>query len=173
MGPFEVMSRIAEKAPKSVLDIGCGDGRIAFQFADAGCAVTALDPVGKPQIGSGAAVSFVRTKIEDYVCSEPYDLVIANAVSHLVQYSPHEFIAKLKSLAKSDGCIYVSFLGPDDDWATRENSNAVCFQEAMAVFRALRLKTLFRSIFWHDGLTVDGKKKHWNYYRFLVSSDPE
>jgi 2-polyprenyl-3-methyl-5-hydroxy-6-metoxy-1,4-benzoquinol methylase len=62
---------------KSVLEIGCGDGRLTWRYADQAAQVTAIDPDGKDIEAARANlperlarnVSFLESSIEDFVKS--------------------------------------------------------------------------------------------------------
>ena len=72
---------------KHVLEIGCGDGRLTWQYADAAARVTAIDPF-EEAIGRATAnqpdtlrdkVEFHHTVFEDFAAaceSEMFDVVI-------------------------------------------------------------------------------------------------
>lgn len=62
---------------RSVLEIGCGDGRLTWRYAEKASAVTAIDPDGKAiaaahaSIPEGLAnrVKFIESSIEDFAAS--------------------------------------------------------------------------------------------------------
>ena len=63
----------------SVLEIGCGDGRLTWRYADQAAQVTAIDPDGKDIEAARAnlperlegRVSFLESTIEDFAESFP------------------------------------------------------------------------------------------------------
>jgi 2-polyprenyl-3-methyl-5-hydroxy-6-metoxy-1,4-benzoquinol methylase len=71
-------------AGKRVLEVGCGDGRLTWEYADRAAFVTGIDPdpeeiataiEGTPS-GLIGNVEFVVSGIEGFNASLPYDLVI-------------------------------------------------------------------------------------------------
>ncbi len=62
---------------RSVLEIGCGEGRLTWRYAEKASAVTAIDPDGKAiaaahtSIPEGLAgrVNFIESSIEDFASS--------------------------------------------------------------------------------------------------------
>jgi ubiquinone/menaquinone biosynthesis C-methylase UbiE len=71
----------------TILEIGCGDGRFTWRYADQAASVTAIDPNGE-MIATARAhlprelkgqVSFLETTIEDFIPSykgQGFDLAI-------------------------------------------------------------------------------------------------
>jgi SAM-dependent methyltransferase len=72
-----VLSQLAQ-TPSRVLDVGCGDGRLALALAAGGHDVTAIDPVA-PE-----GPIFQRVTLEEFVPSDPFDAVVASRSLHHV-----------------------------------------------------------------------------------------
>jgi SAM-dependent methyltransferase len=72
-----VLAQLAQ-APSRVLDVGCGDGQVALALAASGHDVTAIDPVA-PE-----GLIFERVTLEEFVPSDPFDVVIASRSLHHV-----------------------------------------------------------------------------------------
>ena len=72
---------------KNVFEIGCGDGRITFGYADYANQVTAIDPIAEDILTAQENLSenlndkvrFIETSIEDFNLpenTEPFDISI-------------------------------------------------------------------------------------------------
>lgn len=67
-----------------VLEVGCGDGRLTWQYAPEAATVHGIDPdpekiaVARAEMPPELAgrASFSTEPIETYVCPEPFDLLI-------------------------------------------------------------------------------------------------
>ncbi len=66
------------RTPSRLLDVGCGDGRVALALAAGGHDVTAIDPVA-PE-----GPLFERVTLEDFVSSDLFDAVVASRSLHHV-----------------------------------------------------------------------------------------
>jgi ubiquinone/menaquinone biosynthesis C-methylase UbiE len=85
---FDLLSRLAGRAPRRVLDVGCGTGFLAFRFAELGHTVTGIDL--SPQMIDRARrkAEQAHQQIDFRVCDaaaldvadETYDLVVARHV---------------------------------------------------------------------------------------------
>jgi SAM-dependent methyltransferase len=72
-----VLSQLA-RTPSRVLDVGCGNGKVALALAAGGHEVTAIDPVA-PE-----GPIFQRVTLEGFVPPDPFDAVIASLSLHHV-----------------------------------------------------------------------------------------
>ena len=72
---------------KNVFEIGCGDGRITFGYADQTSQVTAIDPIAEDILTAQGNISknlndkvrFIESSIEDFNLPdnfEPYDITL-------------------------------------------------------------------------------------------------
>jgi SAM-dependent methyltransferase len=66
-------------APAQVLEVGCGDGRLARAVDDLGYRVTAIDP------GAPEGAIFQRVALEDLADPVEFDAVIASRVLHHIR----------------------------------------------------------------------------------------
>lgn len=72
-----VVSQLAP-TPSRILEVGCGDGRLALALAASGHDVTAIDPVA-PE-----GPIFERVTLEEFTPSDPFDAVVASRSLHHV-----------------------------------------------------------------------------------------
>ena len=66
------------RTPSRVLDVGCGEGKVALALAARGHDVTAIDPVA-PE-----GPIFERVTLEEFAPSSPFDVVVASRSLHHV-----------------------------------------------------------------------------------------
>jgi SAM-dependent methyltransferase len=105
-----VRTLMANEAPASVIDLGCGDGRVSLQFLDSATTVTLLDT--SPSMLSLASnsvpyryrgqVRFVVSSIADLAESQKYDLVLAVGVLAHVTDLPGT-LSKIAGLLSDNG----------------------------------------------------------------------
>ena len=79
----DIMARTGLELPFQVLDLPCGVGRHALEFARKGCQVTGvdrtsqyLDEARQHAKGAGLDIEFVQADMRDFSRSESYDLAI-------------------------------------------------------------------------------------------------
>ena len=169
MSPILALRSIARLEPGLMLDIGARDGAMARYFAEIGYTVEAIEPNPLEEADLPEAISFQQTTLEEFRADKRYDLVVASLISHLVRYDIPTFLARLKSLAKEDGLVYVTLLGDQDAWAPNPFAKAMTFEEACALMAGLGLTPLYRSIEWLEGRVYSGEPKSWHLYQFIVS----
>lgn len=172
MCPYSAIATLARKMPKTVLEVGARTGRVAEDFARAGCVVTAIDPDPRivPGRGFPERIAVVKTTLEAFDPTAPFDLVVSSAVSHLVEYSTKEYLLRLKTLIVPDGLIYVSLLGDEDEWSHKPRAKTLSFDQALQIIDGIGLTVLYKSITWNHGTTYDGTPKYWHYYRFVLTA---
>lgn len=170
MSPISILKSTSWLKPGRMLDVGARDCTMAGLFADIGYEVDAIDPSPLPEGRVPEGVKFRQTTLEEFAGSEPYDLVVASMVSHLVSYDIPDFLARLRSLMAEDGLIYVTLLGEDDAWAGNPNAKVLTSKEACDVVAQAGLKPTFRSIEWFEGSVYSGDRKYWHLYRFLLGA---
>lgn len=101
---------------RSVLELGCGDGRNLIELAKAGLQATGIDLYGKKAVESrakrlGLSVKFLQKDITQYSPRAQYDGVLCTEVLHLL--SRKEVLAvlkKIKAITKKDGLVCVDVL---------------------------------------------------------------
>src|SRR3712207_4130920 len=92
--PFaELLARVDAAAPRTVVDLGCGEGSLTASLAQRwpGARVTGID--SSPEMLAAAAasaaagsdrVAFERGDVRDWAPAEPVDVAVSNAVLHWV-----------------------------------------------------------------------------------------
>lgn len=104
---------------RTALDVGCGDGVLTFDLADAGLDVVGIDPHA-PSIGRARSSARV-TDHTHFVCGDvfgpqldpsSFDVVTANAMLHHVDTA--DGLRRLRELVKPGGVVaVVCFAMPD------------------------------------------------------------
>lgn len=168
MSPIFALHAIARLKPGVALDIGARDCRIANRLAELGYSVDAIDPKPQPDTPVSDAVSFHQTTLEDFEADQLYDLVVASMVSQLVDLDLTAYLARLRSLVRADGLIYVTLIGDKDDWAANPSAKAVSFDEACALISEAGLTPLYRADERFEGRVYSGEAKSWHLYRFVL-----
>jgi trans-aconitate 2-methyltransferase len=91
--PFaELLARVDAEAPRTVVDLGCGEGSLTAWLAHRwpGARVTGVD--SSPEMLAGAAssdrVTFELGDVRDWAPAHPVDVVVSNAVLHWVPGHP-------------------------------------------------------------------------------------
>lgn len=172
MSPFLIINALKRENPKTVLDVGTRTGWVAEDFANDGAVVTAIDPELMPETADIKAVEFLEATLETFEPPYPYDLVIANLISHLVPFSTLDYLLKLKSLIAPEGLIYVTLLGDKDDWSDKPKARVTDFDAALRLIDEAGLEPVYRSVSWHDGKTYDEAAKFWHLYTFVLHVKP-
>jgi len=168
MSPLMISCAQSRLKPGRLLDVGARDCLLSRPFAELGYQVDAIDPFYTPDPDGLAGITYHRTSLEAFEPVAHYDLVLASFVSHLVSYDPPGFLQRLKALTKSDGLIYATLLGDEDEWASLPTSKAVSFDQADAIVRNAALRPLYRCAEWYDGPTYAGEPKFWHVLRFML-----
>jgi SAM-dependent methyltransferase len=124
---FGFIQRYVEK-PGTLLDIGCGTGRLLYLARDAGWQVKGLEL-------SGEMAEFVRSRLHidvdvaDFLDSEPsdnelggYDVVV---LRHVIEHLPDSLLAmkKISLLLKPDGYLLLEM--PNIEGMTKKFSRAI------------------------------------------------
>jgi len=96
----DLVLRALPPAPARVLEVGCGEGRLAQSMSAAGYRVVAIDP------NAPDGSLFKRVTIEDFVASEPFDAAVATlSLHHIVDVDAA--LAKIAGLVVSGGTFVV------------------------------------------------------------------
>lgn len=89
------------QAPASVLEVGCGAGKLAAHLSTCGYDITAIDP----QAPDGAI--FRKTSLEDFSAPRPFDAVVANrSLHHLTDLGPS--VTKLRNHLRDGGFLILN-----------------------------------------------------------------
>ncbi|SCY72119.1 tellurite methyltransferase [Lachnospiraceae bacterium XBB2008] len=119
---------------KSVLDIGCGEGKDAVYMAEQGYSVTAFDltengirKTVKLAVSRGVEVDAYVDDINDFATDKQFDIVYSTGtVQYLFDENKKDFFRKLEDITKPDGIVYInvfvekSFLELPPDWDIEE-----------------------------------------------------
>lgn len=124
MPPHDALELVADQVPPggSVLDLGCGVGRLANPLADRGCAVTGVDEHPGMLTHLSPAVHAVEADAASVDLGRTFDVVIL--ASHLVNHARlgQAFLATCRRHVDAVGCVLVERFHPDmlDDPEHRE-----------------------------------------------------
>lgn len=106
-----------DKAVKTVLELGCGDGRNLIELAKQGYIVTGIDLAGKQQVEycaqkQNVPVQFITGDITQIPFEEQqYGAVICSEVFHLLSRTEVQTVLeRMKIATKQGGYIYISIL---------------------------------------------------------------
>lgn len=168
MSPIFALHAIARLKPGAALDIGARDCRIANRLVELGYSVDAIEPNPQPGTELAEGITFHRTKLEDFEADQLYDLVVASMVSQLVDLDLGSYLARLRSLVRADGLIYVTLIGDEDEWAGIPSAKAVSYDDACALIAEEGLTPLYRSNERFEGRVYSGETKSWHLYRFVL-----
>ncbi len=117
---FRALKIMDPQKGKSVLDIGCGRGEIAYYCAQKGCKVKAVDysqeaikiaykTVQKLPSEQRKLVSIEHIDITKYESDEKYDLIfLVDVVEHLTQKQVLNLFKTLKRVLAENGKIFMS-----------------------------------------------------------------
>lgn len=105
--PDALVNRIAGSRPGRVLDVGCGTGIVARQFAAAGCSVLGVEPDAR--MAAFASCTGVEVEVSTLEAWEPqgrmFDAVVAGMTWHWVD--PVAGSAKVASVLRPGGRVAV------------------------------------------------------------------
>jgi len=93
-------------APARVLEVGCGEGRLARSMSAAGYRVVAIDP------DAPEGPSFRRVTIEEFAESGPFDVAVATLSLHHIG-DLDAAVAKIASLVASGGTFVAVEMASD------------------------------------------------------------
>lgn len=96
----DLVLRALPSAPARVLEVGCGEGRLARSMSGAGYRVVAIDP----HAPDGSL--FERVTIEEFVASEPFDAAVATVSLHHIA-DLGAAVAKIAGLVVPGGAFVV------------------------------------------------------------------
>jgi SAM-dependent methyltransferase len=102
------------RPPASVLDLGCGAGRLANLLAARGFAVTAVDGSSAMLAGVAPPVRAVRARIEETRLGERFDLVVlaSQLVNEPDDARRRALLATARAHVADDGAVFVEHLDP-------------------------------------------------------------
>ncbi|WP_216901597.1 bifunctional 2-polyprenyl-6-hydroxyphenol methylase/3-demethylubiquinol 3-O-methyltransferase UbiG [Synechococcus sp. CCY 9618] len=113
-----ILEAIAHCAPRSLLDLGCGEGWLAHHCAHQGMVVVGIDAVagltGIAAAGAPAGASFRTLTYQEIAAgslTERFDVAVAN-FSLLGEHSVERLLSALPRLLTTGGCLLVQTLHP-------------------------------------------------------------
>jgi len=106
-----------KKTVKTILDVGCGDGRTSIELAKLGFQVTGIDLFGKEVVehrakAAGVKINFIQTDILAYQFGNAkYDAIISSEVFHLIpKRDISRLIDEIIATTNFGGFVYISIL---------------------------------------------------------------
>ena len=104
--------------PKSVLDLGCGEGKFTLRFAKKGINVLGVDK-DKKDIQE-ANFNFLQKDIKDFKFEQEYDLIFSSMVLHFLKKDHAlEIIKKIKTNTLDKGFNFLICMSDKEDSAKR------------------------------------------------------
>lgn len=114
MPPHDALDLVADQVPPggSVLDLGCGVGRLANALAARGLTVTGVDADAGMVTHLSPTVEAVRADIVDLDLRRTFDVVVL--ASHLVNHptTAHAYLATCRRHVDADGVVLVERFHP-------------------------------------------------------------
>jgi 2-polyprenyl-3-methyl-5-hydroxy-6-metoxy-1,4-benzoquinol methylase len=113
-----IIDAVMQVQPKTILDIGCGEGWLAKELADRGASVTGIDviPALIESAKAKTAGEFIVASYEDIAndkvqFSHRFDVIVINFA--LIGKESTELLVKaLPSLLNKNGCLFIQTLHP-------------------------------------------------------------
>jgi len=122
-------------APREILDVGCGTGRVSLALAGPGCRLTAIDvePELVRVVQSRAAQRGVPVEAQvadarHFQLERRFDLVLAPMQLTQLLASAEERVAMLSRMRehlKEEGLVGLALLDPDEEWEAEEADGPV------------------------------------------------
>jgi len=108
---LEFFDFIQKKNVKTILELGCGDGRNLFELAKRGFDVTGIDLSGKEFVKEKLKINFIEEDITKLKLNKKFDVIICSEVFHLIdkKYLIPIF-EKIKDYLNPGGFVYIDIL---------------------------------------------------------------
>jgi len=166
-GPFYLA--LAQKVNGSVLELGCGTGRVTIPIAQKGIDVTGVDTVSEMlaqanEKAGGIPIQWIEADIRDFHLGKRYELIYTtgSVFQHLVDRTEQEMmLACVQEHLSPDGVFVVDLLFPsrgsmedaeEQDWYTYKNEMGqtvkVTGKDKYDAIRQIRHETAYRR--WRD-----------------------
>jgi len=118
----EYLNELNQHHIESVLDLGCGSGRISLKFAEKGIKTVGIDCTEKKI--SNKNFSFVKKDLREFDFNEKYDLIIASLILHFFNYRKAvELINKMKDNTNKGGFNFLICMSNEDDLSKEKKEN--------------------------------------------------
>ena len=115
MSRIDLLRHAITRQPKTVLDLGVGDGAHAKAFMSYGAKVVGVDVKDPPHVHEQYSHSQLPVEfLEPAESAEPYDMVWC---SHLLQHLPNvqAFLVQIEPFLKDDGWLYIAVPSSSQD----------------------------------------------------------
>ncbi len=115
----EVLSEcLNDLNPKSILDLGCGEGKISSMFFKKGARIFGVDKEKKESFSGN--INFLQSDIRDFLFNEKYDLIIASMVLHFLKNEDAlKLIQKIKKNTSDEGHNLLICMSKEERYAER------------------------------------------------------
>lgn len=114
MGELDELLPLLSKGA-SVLELGCGTGRLAARLADAEFRVTGVDESEHMLAMLPPSVNAIQSTIESLELGRQFDAVLlaSHLINHPSQASRHAFLACARRHLRPDGMLFLQRLDPE------------------------------------------------------------
>lgn len=167
-------------AGRRLLDLGCGDGKDAISFAEAGYIVDGVE-IDPTKIKSLTArrkrysIRIFQERLELFAI-KPKRYAIAIANNSLPFLGRKDAVFKvLRSMVnglKPGGKLFFSLFGPRDEWALSDNMVFLNYGDVVRFLSHMPIVPYFRSTEEGYSPTLKGTMKYWHIHRFLYLRKP-
>lgn len=155
-----LLSRLGDVAGRSVVDVGCGDGRLLVALEGAGARVAGVDP-STSMVGRARArgVPAVVGRAEALPLSAgAWDVVLSNAALHWCR--DHDVVMReLVRVLAAGGALRVRLGGPGNQWGTFLDAERLLTEEPFSSHRPPGFRAplqMGEPTHWFAGLTELG-----------------
>ncbi len=192
---FQDYTKNVELTDKTVLDLGCGEGRYSIYLAERGCSVTSVDMshVGLNKLRLIAKGRHLQVKT--YLCDAAdydfpdckFDLVIAATVlDHLNDIARPKVISGIKRTLKHEGVAFISVFTThdpgyrartgklDEDEKYKVSDTSVCIEHYFEPNELREQFSDFDVLYYYEGIEPDlhHGTPHHNGWASVIARKP-